>query len=285
MNYKPSNDDLYKYLQNLIRKLDETVFDPVGDFHKILKSINLHHYDDLDYNSFREFNFGDISRLSSVEELTPKNREIVIDLLEKRLNSMPIEYVVNRFDFKGVKLYIDPIVQIPSIDDEWIFDEAVKLIRETGANKLLNVETGCGNLALSIRQEIGTGLKVVGVDKDDKKLEIAKRNGKKYPDVDFYHGNYLNNITLNPDIIVANILPSQNENLMLYKDLFSLKKIDSIVIFGTRNMSYHAVDSILPRDYKLVQIPYEKKMIGMKFNGEKNIKEHKGNVSIAYRKR
>jgi methylase of polypeptide subunit release factors len=294
MNYRPSDEDLHEYLHHLIRRLDEKFFDPVGDFHKIVKSINLHQYEDLDYNSFKEFNFKnilkEISRLKSFENIARRDLETTIEGVEKRVSSVPIEYVVNRCDLKGVGFYIDQRVQIPSIEDEWIFDEAVKLIRETGATKLLSVKTGIGNLALSIRQEIGEGLKVEGIDTDSEAIEIAKRNGKKYSDVDFNCSNncsnYLKNKSSNPDIIVANMLPSQKENLMLYKDLFFLlKKINSTVIFGTREMSYHAVDSILPRDYKLVQIPYEKKMIGMKFNGEKNIKEHKGNVSIAYRKR
>jgi release factor glutamine methyltransferase len=120
----------------------------------------------------------------------------------KRLEHVPIQYILNEAYFRNLKLYVDQNVLIPRPETELLVDKAILIIRKilvanTPYKKTINileVGTGSGAIALSIASEIGNPIekdrfdnnfilfekyKIIATDINAVALEIARKNAKK----------------------------------------------------------------------------------------------------------
>jgi release factor glutamine methyltransferase len=120
----------------------------------------------------------------------------------KRLEHVPIQYILNEAYFRNLKLYVDQNVLIPRPETELLVDKAILIIRKIlGGNtphkktiNILEVGTGSGAIALSIASEIGNPIekdrfnnhltlfenyKIIATDSNAGALEVARKNAKK----------------------------------------------------------------------------------------------------------
>jgi release factor glutamine methyltransferase len=128
----------------------------------------------------------------------------------KRLEHVPIQYILNEAYFRNLKLYVDQNVLIPRPETELLVDKAILIIRKIlGGDapyqktiNILEVGTGSGAIALSIASEIGSqaekdrfnnnikeesgnygapfeNYKIIATDINAGALEVARKNAKK----------------------------------------------------------------------------------------------------------
>ncbi len=120
----------------------------------------------------------------------------------KRLEHVPIQYILNEAYFRNLKLYVDQNVLIPRPETELLVDKAILIIRkilgrDTPYKKTINileVGTGSGAIALSIASEIGNPIekdrssnhltlfenyKIIATDINAGALEVARKNAKR----------------------------------------------------------------------------------------------------------
>ncbi|MDD2521124.1 MAG: peptide chain release factor N(5)-glutamine methyltransferase [Kiritimatiellae bacterium] len=149
------------------------------------------------------------------------------ELISKRLENIPIQYLTNESYFRKLKLFVDERVLIPRPETELLIDEAIEKIKELSLKKnkikILEIGTGSGAISLSIITEIkktcpGISLSVIATEKSPEAIEVAKKNARMilkedYPDIlrlincDIIPENnsgFDNNFTSAFDIIISN---------------------------------------------------------------------------------
>ena len=103
------------------------------------------------------------------------------ELIERRKNCEPLQYITNKAYFYGREFYVNDSVLIPRLDSETLIEYAIGLGRDM---RILDICTGSGCLLLTLLKE--TGGSGVGTDISKEALEVAKINAKRLEvDADF----------------------------------------------------------------------------------------------------
>jgi len=129
----------------------------------------------------------DYNRILNQQELGIYKKYIL-----KRLQHVPIQYILKEAYFRKIKLYVDSSVLIPRPETELIVDEAFKLLKSNlgpGQINILEIGTGSGAIAISIAYEVGSELKIsdsswriIATENNTDVLEIAEKNAKSILD-------------------------------------------------------------------------------------------------------
>ena len=131
--------------------------------------------------------FSQASLAASPERPIPFEVEnAFFELANKRSSGVPIAYLLGRREFYGLELSVNPSVLIPRPETELLVDLAL----EKNASSVLDLGTGCGAIALALKQQRPAS-RVVAVDSDLAALVTARRNAAKFNlDIDFRHGRW-----------------------------------------------------------------------------------------------
>lgn len=115
--------------------------------------------------------------LASVEKTTLSDYRRVAGLVDKRVKGVPLDYIIKRSDFYGIKLYVDENVLVPRLDTEIVADEVIKYLNKDNGGEgksVLDLMTGSGCIARAIVEK--TAAAVTASDISDGALGVAKRN-------------------------------------------------------------------------------------------------------------
>lgn len=132
----------------------------------------------------------------------------IVETLDKVLTRTPIQYIIGEAEFYGRYFYVDENVLIPRCETEELVDLIVKENKQSGKVKIIDIGTGSGCIAASLKCELPES-KVYAVDISTKALEVASRNFERNgADVAFAEYDILGNeqfpYSLKFDIIVSN---------------------------------------------------------------------------------
>ena len=105
------------------------------------------------------------------------NKNHFIDFIHQRSKGKPFQYIINKCSFYGYDFYVNSETLIPRPETELIIDIAQK--KETIFHKCLDIGTGSGNLALTLRLKNIAEI-VHAVDISKKALSVAKKNQKAH---------------------------------------------------------------------------------------------------------
>jgi release factor glutamine methyltransferase len=128
-------------------------------------------------------------------------------LIERRLASEPIAYIVGYRDFWTIRLAVGPGALIPRPDSETLIEAALTQIDDKSAPlRLLDLGTGPGTLLLALLSELpeASGL---GVDASAVALTFARDNAGRLDMADraiFREGDWANGIGGDFDLILCN---------------------------------------------------------------------------------
>jgi release factor glutamine methyltransferase len=149
------------------------------------------------------------------------NKEIdtkkYFELVDKRANYIPIEYITNSVSFYSEDFFIDYGALIPRPETEILIDRVIPHIDKS--DKV--VEIGVGSGVISIMLSKLTGISIDGVDISDDAIKIANKNIEKFGlanRVCIYQSDLLNSYDKEIDIIVSNP-PYIEDDIVLDKSL------------------------------------------------------------------
>ncbi|XP_017335536.1 MTRF1L release factor glutamine methyltransferase isoform X1 [Ictalurus punctatus] len=149
------------------------------------------------------------------ERLSDKERETVWALCSKRLTRMPVQYVIEEWDFRDLTLKMRPPVFIPRPETEELVSLLLKDLRsQLGVRALRCLEVGCGSgaISLSLLHSVPQ-LKAVALDQSQEAVCLTKENADRLGLLDrleIYHLDILKeaDLTLRScgpvDVIVSN---------------------------------------------------------------------------------
>ena len=104
------------------------------------------------------------------------------NLIEKRNDGYPLQYITKSQEFMGLTFYIEEGVLVPRPDTETLVEKVIKIANEKFSNKeikILDIGTGSGAIGVSLAYYLKNSM-VRAIDISSLAVEIANINAKKY---------------------------------------------------------------------------------------------------------
>ncbi len=101
----------------------------------------------------------------------------VSDALKRRAKGEPIQYILGKAEFMGLKFIVAPDVLIPRPETEILVEKTIEITRSgrTAVKSILDVGTGSGCIAISLAKNL-PGVEITAVDICEKAIKIAGEN-------------------------------------------------------------------------------------------------------------
>ena len=90
---------------------------------------------------------------------------------------MPIQYIFGKTEFYGIKIEVSPSVLIPRQETEELVDLVIRENRGFATNKILDIGTGSGCIAIAIGKHLNCK-RLYAMDISCKALKLARQNAK-----------------------------------------------------------------------------------------------------------
>lgn len=143
------------------------------------------------------------TELVLISEIDEKTTETIVEKCNERLNNVPVEKIFNKAYFYGLEFKVDNNVLSPRPETELLVENALKYINANNYKTCLDLCTGSGCIAISIKKN--TNIEMTASDVSSKALTIAKQNAKTLnADIKFVRSNMFEKIEDKFDIIVSN---------------------------------------------------------------------------------
>ncbi len=120
--------------------------------------------------------------LNSDRELKNTEKLQLEDMIKKRINKIPLQYITKHQEFMGMDFLVEKGVLIPRPETEILVEEVIKKLKNYRYSKDLKVAdlgTGSGVIALCIAKSIDS-ITVYATDISKKSLQVALKNAQKH---------------------------------------------------------------------------------------------------------
>ena len=139
------------------------------------------------------------------------------ELINKRSKGYPIAYITKQKEFWSHKLYINENILIPRPETELLVEKSLELISTYALNKILELGTGSGAIAIALASE-NSAIDIEATDIKDDAIKIARNNADLYKinNIKFITSDWFSTIKKNDyDLIVSNppYIASNDPNL------------------------------------------------------------------------
>ncbi len=124
--------------------------------------------------------------------------------LNERMKGKPTQYITHRQEFFGRDFFVNEHVLIPRPETEHLVENAVAYVRQHAPQRLLDVGTGSGAIAISVALECGRT--VIASDISLPALHVAERNRRaSSAPVRFFQGDLLTGVAAGSiDLLLSN---------------------------------------------------------------------------------
>lgn len=188
------------------------------------------------------------------------------EMIKKRCTHMPLQHITGHQEFMGLDFLVNEYVLIPRQDTEVLVEEALKIYKDhTEMSQVLDLCTGSGCIAISMKKLANHPIAVTAVDLSEKALETAKTNAEKNScEVTFVLSDLFQNlerkqydmILSNPPYICSDVIPTLMEEVKDYEPHMALDgEKDGLHFY--REITKQAKDYLLPGGYLLYEIGCE----------------------------
>ncbi|MFN8660306.1 MAG: peptide chain release factor N(5)-glutamine methyltransferase [Thermomicrobiales bacterium] len=131
-------------------------------------------------------------------------------LVRERLRDLPVAYLTGEREFMGLPFAVTPAVLVPRPETEILVEWAADWLRPGGRNRVVDVGTGSGAIALSLAHLLGPDWigSITGIDVSPDALQVAGRNRAALgmqERVGLRQGYLLRDVSTHVDLILANL--------------------------------------------------------------------------------
>lgn len=199
-------------------------------------------YEKREAEKIAEMVIENITGFTRSEKILHKQDLLLTDQLEKfenytaeLLRHKPVQYVLRKAWFAGLKLYVDENVLIPRPETEELVDLILRDLssQKLPGSKILDVGTGSGCIAIALNKKISSSA-VYALDISAKALEISKENAvANNVNINFIEADILNIdseiylpdfdiIVSNPPYVTHSEAQEMDENVLLHEPELAL---------------------------------------------------------------
>lgn len=167
-----TNDDLYNFMSsnfgNKLRLLEDK---PEENIESSLKA--------LGFAAFGAPKSAEMATKFPLPELTEDQKNLLLNLIEQRLDSTPLAYITGRQNFMGIELLCDRRALIPRKETEILGQKALHLSLEIAKERqnvnIIDACCGSGNLGLAIASH-NINANVYATDISHEAVELTQEN-------------------------------------------------------------------------------------------------------------
>ena len=144
--------------------------------------------------------------IHSEEQVKQEDKIKYENCIKELIKGKPLQYITNKQEFMGLNFYVDENVLIPQPDTEILVEKAIEIAETTQKNKILDMCTGSGCIAISLAKKINNA-QITAVDISNSALNVANKNAinnNVENKIKFINSDMFNNIEEKFDIIVSN---------------------------------------------------------------------------------
>ena len=219
----------------------------------------------------------EVTGLSKVElitkdcqELNENQIEYYKELVKRRENHEPIQYILNKTEFMGLNFYVDKNVLIPRADTELLVEEALFYIENKNLKTAIDLCAGSGCIGISVAKLSGIE-KMTCVDISQEALAIAQKNAISNgveQKINFTKSDMFTDIRSNKkevDILLSNppyieteIIKTLENNVKNYEPKLALDGKDDGLYFY-RIIAKNAKDYLTDEGIIILEIGYNQK--------------------------
>ncbi len=142
-------------------------------------------------------------------ELDETTLEKLREMVRRRADGEPLQYITGVAEFCGLEFAVDRRVLIPRPETELLVEETVSRIANRGSrNVIVDLGTGSGCIAVTLAKQLPTA-EIYATDASADALEVAKSNARRHgveKNIRFLQGDLLQALpdSLRVDAIVSN---------------------------------------------------------------------------------
>ena len=127
------------------------------------------------------------------------------ELIKRRVNNEPIEYIVNSASFYGKNFYVDKNVLIPRPETEILIDLVVSICKGIKRPRIVEIGTGSGIISIMLAHLIPDAI-ITAIDISKEALHVAKKNADEHGvNIEFIYSDLCENFSeSNFDMLVSN---------------------------------------------------------------------------------
>ena len=140
------------------------------------------------------------------DTLDPAASERFFTLLKRRASGEPMAYITGEREFWSMNLMVSPDTLVPRPETELLVERALMLIGRRASQRILDLGTGSGAIALAIARERPL-CEIVATDKSEAALAIAQQNARQLDlgNVSFSQGSWTEPVADQQfDMVVSN---------------------------------------------------------------------------------
>ena len=175
--------------------------------------------------------------LNLEEDIDESKVEIIKTMIDKRKSSYPLQYILGEREFWGMDFKVSEGVLIPRQDTEILIEETLKKLKDNKHKSNLKgfeIGVGSGIISITLLKEIET-LTMIGVDINDKAIELTKANALKHEVSDrlcilnsnlfekINKENQFDFIISNPPYIETKVIDSLQEDIKQHEPKLALQ--------------------------------------------------------------
>jgi release factor glutamine methyltransferase len=144
--------------------------------------------------------------------LTPQELALFKELLKRRLDREPVQYILGKTEFMGLEFLVNPAVLIPRPETERLVEIVLDECKQREGQtflRILDIGTGSGNIPVSLAH-FDPRIECIAYDISKDALEVARENAARHNVSDritFMEGDIFSTVQLERapfDIIVSN---------------------------------------------------------------------------------
>jgi release factor glutamine methyltransferase len=110
-------------------------------------------------------------------ELSKVQERRFFRMISKRLHGFPIPYLIGKREFWSISFNVSPAVMIPRPETELIVEKVLEIAPRQEIT-IVDIGTGCGNIAVSLAKELPEA-RIVATDVSERALKLARLNASR----------------------------------------------------------------------------------------------------------
>lgn len=146
------------------------------------------------------------------KDISAQQTQTFQDMLQKRFSGLPVDAIVGKKEFFGMQFIVNQHVLSPRPETEILVQTALKFLCQFPTSTILDIGTGSGCIAISLRKNLAIHHKIYATDISPKALQVAQDNATQLDahEIEFVTSDLLENIILetntpHPIVIVTNL--------------------------------------------------------------------------------
>lgn len=112
-------------------------------------------------------------------ELTPEQRTLYEQWLERRARHEPIQYILEEQEFYGLALRVTPDVLIPRPETEHLVEAALHRLPHDAPIHIADIGTGSGAITTALAHVLPQAI-ITALDSSQPALEVARHNAERH---------------------------------------------------------------------------------------------------------